>query len=278
MSNYDPNIRAKLRARATEVIGDVYLPSISTYAVRPYEEDPTNTNKALIDPTTGRASRLRLPEYRANEFRDTAEWDELRRLKREDNENYRWPMYDGKAVPSSAVNDDVNQKPVNLNNLNIPTSTSNPSRPRTLAAGYYLYVGERAKKYPDQRGKLTVMFRDGTFWNYYDVPPGTWQEFKSAISKGPMLNRYKNGSDGILLNFPNGPADVTEVPEELQRYVYRVARATQLGSTTKYARNIKVGDKIVRTKYVPTSAQKMVRYSKGEVSKNNKLGKNPNQK
>lgn len=278
MGKFDPNIRAKLRARAVEATGDTYIPSVSKYTVNPYEVD--DQNRTLIDPNTGRALRNRSPEYRADEFRSTAEYDELRRLKREDRDNYRWTMYDGNAVPASSVDDDVNQQPVNINNLTIPTSTSNPSRPRTLAAGYYLYVGERAKQYSDRRGKLTVMFRDGTFYNYYDVPPGVWQEFKSSISKGTMLNKANQyqGSDGILLNYPHGPADITEIPEELQRYVYRVARVSQGASTSTRARSVKVGDRMVRTKYTPTSAQKMVKYSKGSVAKNTSLGKNPNQK
>lgn len=282
MAKFDPDIRAKLRARAVEATGDTYLPSISRYTVNPYEVD--DQNRTLIDPNTGRALRNRSPEYRADEFRSTAEYDELRRLKREDRDNYRWTMYDGNAVSASAVDDDVNQKPVNINNLSIPTSTSNPSRPRTLAAGYYLYVGERAKDYADQRGKLTVMFRDGTFYNYYNVPPGVWQEFKSAISKGPLLNRggqgknRKQGADGILLNYPHGPADITEIPEELQRYVYRVARVSQGALATRRARDVQVNGRMVRTRYTPTSAQKMVKYSKGAVTKNTKLGKNPNQK
>ena len=65
------------------------------------------------------------------------------------------------------------------------TSTINPSRPRTWAAGYQ----------PDEGGEygvLTVVFRDdsggsGVWWNYYDVPQGIWESFKSAESKGRYL-------------------------------------------------------------------------------------------
>ena len=55
----------------------------------------------------------------------------------------------------------------------VPTSTSNPERPRTVAAGY-----------DAQEQKITVVFRDGTFYNYYEVSPTEWTQFKSRVSKG----------------------------------------------------------------------------------------------
>ena len=77
--------------------------------------------------------------------------------------------FKGVAVAPSALSD-------------IPTSTSNWRRPRTVAAGYDYN--------PDSdKGVLTVVFRDGTFYNYYDVPPSVWIEFHDSFSKGPMLNQ-----------------------------------------------------------------------------------------
>lgn len=56
------------------------------------------------------------------------------------------------------------------------TSTTNPASPRTVAAGY------------DRKTQvLTVVFRDGTWWNYYDVPEYMWAEFSAAESKGKYL-------------------------------------------------------------------------------------------
>lgn len=56
------------------------------------------------------------------------------------------------------------------------TSTSDPLRPRTVAAGY------------DPRTQvMTVVFRDGTWWNYYDVPEDIWEGFEQADSKGQYL-------------------------------------------------------------------------------------------
>ena len=54
---------------------------------------------------------------------------------------------------------------------NMSTPTSNPDRPRTRTAGY------DSKNYI-----LTVQFRDGTLYNYYDVNPEIWDEFRSATS------------------------------------------------------------------------------------------------
>jgi hypothetical protein len=56
------------------------------------------------------------------------------------------------------------------------TSTLNPNSPRTLSAGY------DAENYI-----LTVQFRDGTLYNYYDVPLEMWEAFSAADSKGKYL-------------------------------------------------------------------------------------------
>ena len=104
----------------------------------------------------------------------------------------------------------------------IPTSSTNYSRPRTVAAGY-----DPAKE------TMTVVFRDGTFYNYYSVTPGEWQAFYASYSKGaPWLNRgFANGkqtADGIFINKPRGYADVSSLPPEVQEQLYRVARANQI--------------------------------------------------
>ena len=68
------------------------------------------------------------------------------------------------------------------------TYTSNPARPRTLRAGY-----------DPKNQTMTVVFRDGTWWNYYDVPEDVWSEFKAAKSKGEYLwnNGFDNRNGGI---------------------------------------------------------------------------------
>lgn len=61
----------------------------------------------------------------------------------------------------------------------IPTSTTNFKRPRTLAAGWNRHSRT-----------LSVIFRDGTPYNYYGVNHDTWNKFRAAISKGVFILRY----------------------------------------------------------------------------------------
>lgn len=101
----------------------------------------------------------------------------------------------------------------------IPTSSTNYRRPRTVAAGYD----------PDS-GTLTVVFRDGTFWNYYSVPPSTWIEFHDSYSKGPMVNKANKNQafDGALLSYQNGPADISQLSATAQEFFYNVLRTGQI--------------------------------------------------
>lgn len=93
-----------------------------------------------------------------------------------------------------------------------PTSTSNVEEPRTLAAGY------DAKNFI-----LTVQFRDGTLYNYYDVPPAIWREFRIAESKGKYMQ-----------------ADLDSWPEKgkvsghSESYYKRVSSAARKNQKTKY--------------------------------------------
>lgn len=106
----------------------------------------------------------------------------------------------------------------------IPTSSTNANRPRTVASGY-----------DAQRKVVTVMFRDGTLINYYDVEPGTWENFHTSISKGkPWLNWYGDGAPGELVaQHRFGPADITNIdPQDLSE-IYKVARSAQVRFRTK---------------------------------------------
>jgi hypothetical protein len=60
----------------------------------------------------------------------------------------------------------------------VPTTTSDPDRPRTIGAGYDV-----------TRYILTVQFRDNTLYNYYDVPPHIWDQFRGSPSKGKYMQR-----------------------------------------------------------------------------------------
>lgn len=92
----------------------------------------------------------------------------------------------------------------------VPTSTINPDRPRTVAAGY-----------DKNESKITVVFRDGTFYNYYHVSPAEWQAFKARVSKGRYIYSYLDSK-------PRGPADVAGISATARRAFYKIARASQV--------------------------------------------------
>lgn len=62
-----------------------------------------------------------------------------------------------------------------------PTPSINPPRPRTLAAGY-----------DADTQTLRVRFRDGAGYEYYNVPPRVWRNFKRVKSPGRAINRTLN--------------------------------------------------------------------------------------
>lgn len=62
-----------------------------------------------------------------------------------------------------------------------PTKSSNPPRPRTLQA-YYVRETQTLK----------VRFRDGTPWEYYNVPQNVWRNFRRSPSPGRFINRVLN--------------------------------------------------------------------------------------
>ena len=91
----------------------------------------------------------------------------------------------------------------------IPTSTVDPSRPRTVAAGHDGY-----------RKVLTVMFRDGSIYNYYGVSNLEWGRFLGAPSKGKFI---KNFLDSKV----RGLADTAGMPASARETLYKVSRASQ---------------------------------------------------
>lgn len=91
----------------------------------------------------------------------------------------------------------------------VPTSTSNPNRPRTVAAAY-----------SPEREVITVMFRDGTVYNYYECSMDDWGLFHSEQSKGPVIKEFLDGH-------PRGPADNSDFPEEIRQKVWLLSRSLQ---------------------------------------------------
>ncbi|MGW3153732.1 KTSC domain-containing protein [Streptomyces sp. NPDC001089] len=72
-----------------------------------------------------------------------------------------------------------------------PTNTSNPPRPRTVAAGYdwkskTMFVRFRGERIG--RG----LYRDGVGYEYYNVSRREWDRFRSAPSPGRMINAVFN--------------------------------------------------------------------------------------
>ena len=92
----------------------------------------------------------------------------------------------------------------------VPTSTTNPEKPRTVAAGY-----------DGKRQVLTVVFRDGTFYNYYDVTPFEWGAFKRNRSKGRYIYMFLDSK-------PRGVADVSNLSEANRKNLYALARGGQI--------------------------------------------------
>lgn len=71
-----------------------------------------------------------------------------------------------------------------------PTKTINPPRPRTLESGW---ESIRDPDHPSYPGILRVRFRDGTPFEYHNVPSAIWQRFKRVQSPGRFINRVLNG-------------------------------------------------------------------------------------
>ena len=119
------------------------------------------------------------------------------------------PIIPGYAGPQNE--EDESPAPITV----VPTSTTNPERPRTVAAGY-----------DADEEKLTVVFRDGTFYNYYEVDENEWAAFKANRSKGAIIYR--------MLDFkPRGPADESSISQSAREAYYRFARGAQLNSSGK---------------------------------------------
>jgi hypothetical protein len=97
-----------------------------------------------------------------------------------------------------------------------PTATSNPKRPRTVAAGYRSGTSDDGRT-----GTLTVIFRDGTYYNYYEVAPNTWYYFKLAPSKGRFIRKY-------LDSHPRGYADISYISGIAQKSEYFISRTNQI--------------------------------------------------
>lgn len=112
------------------------------------------------------------------------------------------------AVPAGVGSVPLSKAPAPITEA--PTSTSYPPRPRTVAAGY-----DRAREV------LTVIFRDGTYYNYYGVAQGNWDDFVSAKSKGRYIKMFLDGKT-------RGPADISDIADEHRELLYLLSRTVQI--------------------------------------------------
>lgn len=137
----------------------------------------------------------------------------------------------------------------------VPTSTTNYSRPRTVAAGY-----------DPERQTMTVVFRDGTFYNYYEVTQSEWDAFRASYSKGrPWLNRASKtqASDGLFIHKPRGDAGaMKDINPAIREALYRVVRTHQQRNPVKVGRTKQTAQLYRETKTGP---------NKGAVRKYGKM-------
>jgi hypothetical protein len=92
----------------------------------------------------------------------------------------------------------------------IPTSTTNYLRPRTVAAGW-----------DRNTGTLTVVFRDGTYYNYYNVEKTTWEAFKARQCKGCFIK-------DVLDYYERGFANTSDISAAARESLYSIIRTNQL--------------------------------------------------
>ena len=104
-------------------------------------------------------------------------------------------LLDAMLAPAPETVEDSDFETQGISPLSTTTS-SNPDRPRTTSAGY-----------DSKNQTLTVVFRDGTWWEYREVPPGMWEAFKGAESKGKYLR-----SSGLDNWHDMGPVAMDRMP------------------------------------------------------------------
>ena len=90
------------------------------------------------------------------------------------------------------------KREVNPSYQNITAPTIDPARPRALKLAY-----------SKEAQKLVVKFRDGTWWEYNQIPVEMWNDLKASDSTG----RYLKNS-GLDTHDDMGPFNPNEMPQE----------------------------------------------------------------
>ena len=197
--------RSVLRARASsDELSALLDPTRELYGVG--ERDVKGMAKMLgVTPQTGRINPFQsLPVSPGSDFYDAIEIFEG------DDEEEAGEFYDPKKAKYNYADEPLDNYDAPAPLTILPTSTTNFSRPRTVAAGY-----------DPKRETLTVVFRDGLFYNYYDVKPSTWTAFKSVTSKGRFILQY-------LDSHARGYAAMASLPTYARETLYRIVRTNQI--------------------------------------------------
>ncbi|MEV4454502.1 KTSC domain-containing protein [Microbispora sp. NPDC049633] len=79
-----------------------------------------------------------------------------------------------------------------------PTPSTNPPRPRTLAAGY-----------DKSTQTLRIRFRNGSVYGYYHVPPNIWRNLRRNANAGKGVGRFINR---VLNFYPYAPEPDLDMP------------------------------------------------------------------
>ena len=95
-----------------------------------------------------------------------------------------------------------------------PTTSSNPKRPRTIKAGYDF--GTKT---------LTIVYRDGDWYEYHDVPEHMWYDFLQAESKGRYIDSsglytWANSNRVNMNTMPKSKRILMSDMTELLKYLY----------------------------------------------------------
>jgi len=140
------------------------------------------------------------------------------------------------------------------------TSSKQPWRPRTYAAGYKPQYDNDGS--PTGYGIMTVVFRDakdsgsGFWYNYYQVPPEEWKGFKDAFSKGDYLR--ENGLDDG--KYEGGPVDQSEMSKHqvaALKGIVRAARSSQAATWGQQSEISLRGKEVVIPNWVIDDPDKM---------------------
>lgn len=168
----------------------------------------------VVSPLAGLGGMSRSDAAAAREFSDAdGSWDDYYAY---DNRGYGYDNRSKKAFTEStpagrARRMGLSQATTSPAPITVtPTTTTNPERPRTIAAGY-----------DEDRQVLTVVFRDGTYYNYYKVPEDVWKTFQSYYSKGEYV------IPNILDKYPRGIANMRGISATSREELYRINRTAQ---------------------------------------------------